>query len=384
MKLIVENREFKMNSIKNLFKISKGKKSIESNLTNLRYIQIEDLRGDSNIKFAIDSKENVICKKNDILIAWDGANAGTVGYGLEGVIGSTIAKLTPNSSDISTHYCGRFLQSKFKYLRESCTGATIPHISRSSLESLKIPLPPLEKQKKIAEILDKADEIRQKDKAIIAKYNELSQSLFLDMFGDPVSNPKGLAIVTIRDLVSDVKYGTSSKAEEDGKYPYLRMNNITYEGYMDYQNLKFINLKDNEKEKYLVKKGDILFNRTNSKELVGKTGIFNEKEEMAIAGYLIRVRVNENSNPYYLWAYLNSKHGKMILENMCKSIVGMANINAQELQDIKILNAPIELQNQFAERIELIEKQKQLAEKSLKKSEELFNSLLDKAFKGEL
>ena len=86
---------------------------------------------------------------------------------------------------------GRFLQSQFRYLRETCTGATIPHISRPTLESLKIPLPPLDQQKKIAAILDAADAYRQKTKALITKYDELTQSLFLDMFGDPVSNPKG-------------------------------------------------------------------------------------------------------------------------------------------------------------------------------------------------
>ena len=106
--------------------------------------------------------------------------------------------------------------------------------------------------------------------------------------------------------------------------------------------------------------------------------------EMVIAGYLIRVRVNELANPYYIWGHLNSKWGKLTLQNMCKNIVGMANINAQELQDIKILKAPIEIQNQFAERVKMIEIQKTQAQKALQKSEYLFNSLLQKAFKGEL
>jgi type I restriction enzyme S subunit len=162
------------------------------------------------------------------------------------------------------------------------------------------------------------------------------------------------------------------------------MNNITYLGYMNYDNLKYIDLEKSEKEKYLVKKGDLLFNRTNSKELVGKTGIFNEESEMAIAGYLIRVRLNQMANPYYVWGYLNSVHGKLTLENMCKNIVGMANINAQELQNIKLLIPPIELQNRFAEIISHIETQKQLVRQSLQKSEELFQGLMQRAFKGEL
>ena len=226
--------------------------------------------------------------------------------------------------------------------------------------------------------------MRQNDRKILEKYDQLAQSVFLEMFGDPVRNPKGFEFCTIRDLVCEVKYGTSAKASDIGQYPYLRMNNITYSGYWDLTNLKYIDIPVRDRDKYLVKKGDILFNRTNSKELVGKTGVYSFNEEMAIAGYLIRVRVNSLANPYYIWGYLNSNHGKSTLENMCKNIVGMANINAQELQNITILKPPTELQNKFAEIIEKIEVQKQLTQRSIKKSEELFQSLLQRAFRGAL
>jgi len=153
---------------------------------------------------------------------------------------------------------------------------------------------------------------------------------------------------------------------------------------MDFSSLKHISLSEKDKPKFLAKRGDLLFNRTNSRDLVGKTGLFNEEKEMAIAGYLIRARTNEKANPYFIWGYMNSKHGKQVLKHMCKSIVGMANINAQEFQNIKIVLPSVVLQNQFAERIQAIEAQKQQAQASLKKSNDLFNSLLQKAFKGEL
>lgn len=370
--------------IGDLFKISKGKKSEEDPSSNLRYIQIDDLRNNNNIKLARADLKNVTCTKLDVLIAWDGANAGTIGYDLEGVIGSTLAKLVPQNDSVNSHYAGRFLQSKFRYLRDNCTGATIPHISKPSLVNLDMPLPPLEEQKKIAEILDAADSLRKRDKQLVEHYDQLSQSLFLDMFGVPNNNIYDFEIGTIRDLVNTVNYGTSAKAQMEGEYTYLRMNNITYQGYMNFESLKFIDLSEKDQDKYLVKKGDILFNRTNSKELVGKTGLFDEDISMAIAGYLIRVRVNEKANPYYLWRFMNSNYCKKVLAHMCKSIVGMANINAQELQNIKVLIPPIELQNQFEKTIKEIKNQKTLAQQSLLKSEDLFNSLLQQAFKGEL
>ncbi len=263
-------------------------------------------------------------------------------------------------------------------------GATRGKLTKTSLNNLKIPLPPLAQQKKIAAILDAADAYRQKTKALVAKYDELSQSLFLEMFGDPVRNPMGWEVSTIRNIITEAKYGTSAKAYEKGKYPYLRMNNITYKGYMDYSKLKYIDIDDTQLHKYETKKGDILFNRTNSKELVGKTGIVDTDNKMVLAGYLIRVRMKEGFNPYFLWAHLNSRWAKLTLRNMCKNIVGMANINAQELQNIPILMPPTSLQTQFAARIREIEAQKAQAQLSLSKAEDLFNSLLQKAFKGEL
>ncbi|MDI5888473.1 restriction endonuclease subunit S [Flavobacterium yafengii] len=264
------------------------------------------------------------------------------------------------------------------------TGSTFKAIKKSELENLEIPLPSLPSQQKIAEILDTADQLRQYNKQLIEKYDALTQSLFLEMFGDPVRNKKGWEVTSIRELCSEVKYGTSEKSIENGTFSYLRMNNITYGGYMDFSNLKYIDIPEKDVHKYLVKKGDILFNRTNSKELVGKTGLITTDQEYIIAGYLIRVRTNELANPYYIWAHLNSKWSKMTLNNMCKNIVGMANINAQELQDIQILKAPILLQNQFAERVQIIETQKQQAQEALAKSEDLFQGLLQRAFKEEL
>ena len=148
--------------------------------------------------------------------------------------------------------------------------------------------------------------------------------------------------------------------------------------------VKYINLSPKEQEKYLIRKKDLLFNRTNSKELVGKTAVWNRNEKYAIAGYLIRCRSNTRGNPYYIWGFLNSYYGKKVLQNMCKNIVGMANINAQELQNIKINIPPIDIQNKYGNYIEVIESQKQKLNQEIQRSEALFQSLLQRAFKGAL
>ena len=204
------------------------------------------------------------------------------------------------------------------------------------------------------------------------------------MFGNPVTNSMGWKTGTIRDVVTDVKYGTSKPAQDGGQYTYLRMNNITYDGQLDLTNLKYIDVEDKELEKYIVRKGDVLFNRTNSKELVGKTCVFNIDTPMIIAGYIIRVRTNELVLPEYLSAVLNSSYGKATLAGMCKAIVGQANINAQELQDIKICIPPIELQKEYVKLIEQVDKLKFEMQQSLVELENNFNSLMQRAFRGEL
>jgi len=362
--------------------IIKGTKveQTEQDCNSIRYIQIEDLRSNECIKYCEKKEHYVIANPRDIIIAWDGANAGTVGFGLSGAIGSTLAIIRLNREDFDTRFLGMLLRKKFNYLRSNCTGATIPHINRRSLEEIKIPLLPLETQKQIAKTLDTISELLSLRKQQLAELNNLTKSIFYDMFGDPATNEKGWDIGTIRDIVADVKYGTSKPAQEKGKFIYLRMNNITYDGDMDYSDIKYIDLPEHEVEKYLVKKGDVLFNRTNSKELVGKTAVFKNDTPMVIAGYIIRIRVNERADPEFLSAILNSRYGKETLYGMCKAIIGQANINAQELQNIRIFIPPISLQKQFATIVCKIEEQKSLVRKAIQETQLLFDSLMSQYF----
>ena len=192
----------------------------------------------------------------------------------------------------------------------------------------------------------------------LQKLHELVKSRFVEMFGDPVSNPKEWDIVKIGDIATEVKYGTSLPAVEGGKYPYLRMNNMTNDGHIDLSNLKYIDVPDDEIEKCIVRKGDVLFNRTNSVELVGKTCVFDLDEEMIIAGYIIRVRLHEAMLPIVFSSYMNTAVIKQYLRKIAKGAVNQANINAKELQAIQIYLLPLDLQNQFADCVAQVDKSK--------------------------
>ena len=276
---------------------------------------------------------------------------------------------------------------QFRFLgQKSMSGAAgQKRVGSDFLKGFEIPLPPLPEQKRIAAILDKADAIRRKRQQAIQLADDFLRAVFLDMFGDPVTNPKGFPVGTIRDLVDTANYGSSAKASEtEGEFPILRMGNITYSGAIEFSDLKYIDISKKDQPKYLVEKGDLLFNRTNSKELVGKAAVYDRDDVAAIAGYLVRVRMNEKGNSYYVSGYLNSMHGKSTLQSMCKSIVGMANINAQEMQDIKILLPPIEMQNKYAAIFKATNQRLKSNGQSEGSLTVLFFSLSQKAFRGEL
>jgi len=352
----------------------------------LEIIRIQNLTKSASetnyFKGTISDKYKI--SKGDILISWSATIDIFVWDGNDAWLNQHIFKVVFDKIEINKQFFIYLIKHILDDMRKEVHGATMQHITKDKFDNLKVPLPPLPVQKRIAGILDVADALRRKDRELHKKYDELAQAIFIDMFGDPVKNEKGWEVGKIGDLAREVKYGTSKPADDNGLFPYLRMNNITYSGEWDLTNLKFINLQENEYEKYTLQNGDLVFNRTNSKELVGKTAVFDLNQVMAFAGYLIRLRTNKLGNPYYISGYLNSKHGKETLFCMCKSIIGMANINARELQEISIMIPPVILQNKFEENIKLIKKIRLKIDEQIIASSSIFQTLLQQAFKGEL
>ena len=275
-----------------------------------------------------------------------------------------------NKEKLLVRYLYYFLDKYVETLREQSIGGVIKYIKLGNLTEAHIPLPSLEEQRKIAAVLDKVSDL-------IAKRR---QSRFIEMFGVYPANPMGWEIGTIRDIVTEVRYGSSRPAVDGGKYPYLRMNNITYGGELDLSDTKRIDIPDNELDKCTVRRGDILFNRTNSKELVGKTCVYDRDEMMVLAGFVIRIRVKDRILPEFLSAFLNTDFSKQMLLGMCKTAIGQANINAQELQNIGLYLPPVELQQWFVQFKKETDKSKLAIQKNLEKLEILRKSLMQKYF----
>ncbi|MBE6073900.1 MAG: type I restriction endonuclease subunit S [Selenomonas ruminantium] len=284
------------------------------------------------------------------------------------------------SERIYNKYLYFFLTSKVDYLNALGRGATFKEISKGIVEDVEIPLPTIEVQKNIAKRLEVIQQLINNRKQALLQIDNLVKSRFIEMFGDPVTNPMGWKVTTVGQVTTDVRYGTSAKANDDGQYKYLRMNNLTYDGYLDLSDLKHIDVSDDELEKCVVRKGDVLFNRTNSTELVGKTALFDLDEDMVIAGYIIRVRLHEFVSPVFFTRFMNMEFMKKQLRSMAKGAVNQANINAQELKAIAMYVPPIELQNEFADFVEQADKSKLSIQQSIETLQTLKAKLMQDYF----
>jgi type I restriction enzyme S subunit len=266
------------------------------------------------------------------------------------------------------------------------SGTTFKEVSKAEIEDAKIPLPPLPEQRRIAAILDEADALRRKRREALGLLDALLRSAFLEMFGDPVTNPRGWETVELRNVIVDSQYGTAEKANTDGVgLPVLRMNNLGYDGRWDLTDLKHCDIVAADLEKFTVQPGDLLFNRTNSPELVGKTGVWKLDQPFAFAGYLIRIRFDESrALPDYVSGYLNSAAGKRYLLERAKPSNNMSNFNATMFGEIPVLVPPLALQRKFVDLVGAVESERGRFRDGVGAVVALFEALLHGAFSGSL
>ena len=260
---------------------------------------------------------------------------------------------------------------------------------QSYINDLKIPLPSLAEQQRIAGILDEADQLRQLNKQLITKYEQLSQSLFLEMFGDPVTNKQAESFIKLKELIiqkPDNGFFAKKNFYSSTGTPIIWLNNFIDKIYVDQNNLRRAKTSAKD-EKYTLEYGDALFCRSSlTAEGIGKCAIVPESlnEKTLFECHIIRLKLNLNKViPEYFRFLSNTKYFRANIEKRAKTST-MTTISQDGITDIKIPVPPIQLQNYFKESLKLIEQQKQQAQEALQKSENLFNALLQKAFKGGL
>ena len=291
--------------------------------------------GASGIAGYLDSYHQ---EKEYIGIVKDGSGIGRVAFYPEksSLIGTMQYILPKDGYDIRyIGYCLKSLDlSKYKQ------GAAIPHIYfRDYGERIVKVSEDINEQQRIVSRLDSAFAKIDAMKANAEKRLNEAKALFQASLKEMLEPKEGWEEKKLGDICSDIRYGTSTPSNENGEYKYLRMNNITNDGFLDVSHYKTISLPEKELEKCLVKRGDIIFNRTNSRELVGKSCVFTEDENMVIAGYLIRIRLKEGFEPQFITYSMNLQRSLGLFQHLIVGAVHQANISANNIQKV-IINYP--------------------------------------------
>lgn len=334
----------------------------------------------------LKSINNRIFEKGTLFLAMYGSVGKTAFTGFRMSCNQAILGITSKNIEvIDLNFLRYFFILNKEKLLAGARGVALKNISATIVKNLSIPLPPIEKQKKIAAILDKADKIRQINKDLIKKYDELTQSLFIDMFGDPVSNPMGWKMCSVNEVcleIVDCINKTAPSVDFPTQYKMIRTTNVrNYSVNVDVARYVTKDVFEKWNRRLVPQKGDVVFTREAP---VGEAGIIRSDENIFLGQRTMLFRTDESimSNYYLLYQLM----GRGLFRQISKLYMGstVKHLSVPACKMFKVLLPPINLQQEFAKRIEAIERQKATAQESLNKSEDLFNSLMQKAFKGEL
>lgn len=334
------------------------------------------------------SMDDFIFDEPLVLLAEDGGHFGTpdrgIAYRISGKtwVNNHAHVLRPKS-DIDLGFLCRVLENYD--VTPWVTGTTRGKLTQAGASQIVIPVPPLPEQRRIAEILDKADALRAKRRAAIAQLDTLTQSIFLDMFGDPATNPKGFAKKPLMSLVREddtINYGVVQPGDDlDQGIPLIRVGDLL-DGQVNHALLKRINPSIEAAYKRSRLRGDEIL-----VSCVGSVGVVALADDSLkgfnIARAVARIPLAETTSRIFLAAYLKTDYVQRYFTSELRT-VSQPTLNIKQLSETAIVLPPIELQKEFVARMRIVERVKKTERASLASLETLFASLQHRAFQGEV
>lgn len=305
--------------------------------------------------------------------------------------GGFVSVLRARSADVSPRFLYRWFSSGPAQATVRSFGNQTTNISNLNIErclAMQTPLPPLPEQVRIAEILDRADALRARRRAALAQVDGLTQAIFLAMFGDPATNPRGWPIRQTGE-VSDVQGGlqvSASRRSAAREVPYLRVANV-YRGRLDLTEIKSIRASESEIARTALRENDLLLVEGHGNpEEIGRCALWDGSiPECVHQNHLIRARFAISVvEPAFACEYLNSFGGRRHLLRSGKTTSGLNTINVSEVKAAPIPVPPLDLQRSFTRRAVAVDKLKAAHRASLAQLDALFAALQFRAFRGEL
>ncbi len=321
--------------------------------------------------------------KDSVLVCCIGS-LGKVGItGREVAFNQQINALVFNEKLVCPRYGYHYCRTLKPLLSHMAPSTTVAIVNKSRFQSLEIPLPPLEEQRRIAAILDKADGVRRKCKEAIRLTEELLRSTFLEMFGDPVTNPKGWEICELQNVCNRVTDGTHQPPNwADEGIPFLFVSNIV-NGEIDFKVSKHITEESwfELTSRCPIEINDILYTTVGS---YGNAALVRTKNRFCFQRHIAHIKPDSRSiEPEFLLGMMQSDWIRQQADKQARG-VAQKTLNLRELKKFTIFTPPIEEQKKYVKLRQCVETQLSYYRSALEQSENLFNSLLQRAFRGEL
>jgi type I restriction enzyme S subunit len=329
--------------------------------------------------------EKLYVKPGDLLVSWS-ATLGVFEWSLEetGVLNQHIFRVIPNKVKVDKAYLRHALVDALAAMKKHLHGATMLHINRGEFLATPLFLPPLIDQRRIAAILDQADALRAKRREALAQLDSLTQSIFVEMFGDPVTNPKSCAPANLGEVISEMQYGPRfyNEAYSEEGIRIVRITDLDANGNLDFGSMPRMQIDESTNSQFILRPGDIVFARTGA--TVGKVALINEASPRCIAGaYFIRMQFKESVLPEYAYSVLRAKSVQSIIEKQSRQ-AAQQNFSGPGLRRLPMPIPPLKLQLEFKDRLKAVQDSIATQKESSEQLSVLFASLQHRAFRGEL
>jgi type I restriction enzyme S subunit len=327
-----------------------------------------------------------------ILLAMYGATVGRLGIlGVPATTNQAVCHIIPDPRVAEVRYLFHALSRQVSNLVARGVGGAQPNISQAIVRDLLLPLPPLAEQRRIATILDQADILRTKRRAALNRLDSVSQAIFLDLFGDASTNPKGWPVRPVSDYVFEFQGGKSIEAESSEnavtQNRVLKVSAVTGMQFLPSES-KPVPDSYQPPEEHFVQAGDLLFSRANTTELVGAVAYVNATPpNLLLPDKLWRFvwRQPLEVDPLFIWALFQTHAVRREIERRATGTSGsMKNISQEKVFGIATILPPLSLQQDFVRSLAKVEGLKSAQTGSLVQMCDLFASLQHRAFRGEL
>ena len=348
-------------------------------------VRIRDVkRGFSETFYAGEYSKEYLLHKGDLLIGMDGEFNIARWKSVDALFNQRVCKISAKK-ETNEEYIRFALSKKLKNIEDKTSFVTVKHLSARELSTIEFTMPEYEKQRKIADILVSIENIIEKKKQELEQLDTFVKSRFVELFGDPIKNPKGWEVVKLSECLERIDNGKSFTCDSnarEGVFPaILKLSAATYGDYRPYENKALLDEKQFV-ESVEVHRGDLLFTRKNTPDLVGMAAyVFETPEKLMMPDLIFRLVTNERMTPTFLWQLINNREFRPAIQGISGgSAKSMSNISKERLKNIEVICPPISEQKKLEGVLEQVDKLKSKIQKSLEETQLLFDSLMQKYF----